>query len=287
MRKFYLILLFLWAGVAQAQTTFTATSDRGRILIGEQFHLQLKLTQGTGQFPPWQLPDTIPHFEVMETSKLDTLKTGTSYALQQTLTLTSWDSGKWQIPPIALPQGIATKPIDVTVAFSSPFDPKQPYHDIKDILPVEKPARTTWYWFVILGLILLLLILLIFPSKKGHVHTVVPDTGYYKRILQQLQALDKDSAKRNEPKRFYTEMVSLFREYLVKRTGIQSHSQTTDDLTLQLDKIRMDKEALHSLIQTLKDSDFVKFAKYVPSSLEMQQAVKNMQQSIINIEDNN
>ncbi|HVG40478.1 MAG TPA: hypothetical protein VM888_02610, partial [Chitinophagaceae bacterium] len=127
---------------------FYATTSKEKILIGEPFSVTLQATIAKGKSVQWR-PDSIPHFEILAKSKIDTQVTGGELNLKQTLTVTSWDSGRWELSPfpqLQLKRGI--KPIIIDVTFSA-FDPAQNYHDIKDIMEVAKPERVTWYWYLI------------------------------------------------------------------------------------------------------------------------------------------
>ena len=277
------ILLFLFYtqfGLAQ-KTNLTATVDRQGILIGEQFILKLQATVPNAGF--WPAVDTLPHFEILQ-SKIDSQQNGNNLQITHTLTLTSWDSGKWNLPSFAVRGFKSTKPIPITVSFSSPFDPNQEYHDVKDIMEVEKPARETWFWYLIGLLVLLLLFALLFPSKKKKTNdgVFVPDEGIFKESLKKL-----DQLKTHPPtdrKVFYTTLVIIFRDYLSKRKDIQSHAQTTDDLSRQMKRLELRDGIYQPLVQTLQLSDLVKFAQFEPISSDNDKALETIRESIIAIE---
>jgi hypothetical protein len=172
----------------------------------------------------------------------------------------------------------------IDVAYSPhPFDTTQPYHDIHDILEIKKPGETTWYWYLIGLLILILLFLLFFPKGKPKSKgEFVSDEGAYKRALKKLDVLNK----RNDvdSKAFYTELIQIFREYLHKRKNIYSFSKTTDDLAIQIEKLNLSRDQYHELLQTLRLSDLVKYAKYQPTREENQTSINDIKQGIIDIE---
>jgi hypothetical protein len=167
--------------------------------------------------------------------------------------------------------------------FSSPFDPSQPYHDIKDIMDVKKPIESKWYWYLIFALVLVLLFLLFFPkSKKKEVPGFQPDAGAYKSAMAQLQQLQSREYK--DPKQFYTELIQIFRTYLHKRKNIQSFSKTTDDLAIQLKTLEMDDKNYTPLLQTLRMSDLVKFARFIPAEKDQNESLSVIRESITHIE---
>lgn len=276
---FFIALLFTFSAFAQK---VTATAEKQKILLGEQFVLHLQANLETDEPFAWPEIDTIPHFEILQRSSVDTHRIGDALALSQRLLITSFDSGRWQIPAFEIAER-STEPITIDVVFSSPFDPAQPYHDIKDIIEVKHPIHSTWHWYVILALVLLALFLLFFPKgKKKAVSPFVPDEGAYKEALKKLGQLKE---KQNiEPGVFYTEMVHIFREYLHKRKNIQSHSKTTDDLAIQLAGIHLQTDQEKKLLQVLRLSDMVKYARFRPLEQENIMSIETIQESIINIE---
>lgn len=277
-----LLLLLCFTGFAQ-KVTVSASSDKNKIVIGEQIKLTLQAVVPKDEVIDWPKVDSIHHFEVLEASKLDSQLSGDEMMLKQTLTLTSWDSGRWQIPAFVIVGTHRTKPIIVDVGFS-PFDRNQPYHDIKDIIEVEKPGESYWYWYLIGAVLLLLLVLLLFPGKKKEAPSAafVPDEGIYKQSLARLDKLK--AAADGDPKVFHTELVDIFREYLHKRKGIQSFYKTTDDLGVQIGQLQLPKTVYQSVLQTLRLSDLVKFARFQPTVEENKTSVDIIKQSITAIE---
>ena len=275
-------LAFLFFQAAAAQK-FTATVDRQDILIGEQIKVKLQANFAKDEPLSWFIIDTIPRFEILEKSPVDTTAMNGGFALSQELTLTSWDSGKIQLPPFVLDQW-QTKALTINVAYSpSPFDTTQPYHDIRDILEVKKPVEEKWYWYLIFILVVIVLFLLFFPkAKKKTAGEFVPDEGAYKKALKKLDQLKTQEV--DDPREFYTTLIQVFREYLHRRKNIQSFSKTTDDLGVQLQRLQMDRDQYAEMLQTLRLSDLVKYARFRPGAEENRQSVDVIKQSIITIE---
>jgi len=283
---FFLLLLFLADISAAAQKVTTAAAvDKGAILIGQPIRLTLQATFSNTHVPSFFTTDSLPHFEILNRSKIDTQATAGQTILKQTITLTSWDSGAWAIPAFSLAaiNGAATKPIPVTVSYT-PMPATQDYHDIKDIIEVEKPPRQTWYWYLIgAALILLFAILLFPPRKKGAVtETTLPKEGAYKYALKELDALKGKTAL--DDNSYFTELILIFRTYLQQGKGIHSFQQTSDDLGRQLQGLQLPHGDLKKLIATLQRSDFVKFARFTVTETERIDAWDEIKRSIVAIE---
>jgi len=282
--RFLTIWFFLIvAGQASAQSiSVAARVDKEKILIGEHFNLIIAATMPADRSAGTLNIDTFPHFEILQ-ARVDTQQSGNDKIYQHTITLTSWDSGRWNIPSLSLPGSNRTKPITIDVSFSSPFDPQQEYHDVKDIMEVPKPGRETWFWYLIGLLLLILFFLLLFPpGRKKKAEGFVPDETIYRKSLKRLDQLSRNAD--GEPKQFHTELIAVFRDYLHKRKGIQSHSQTTEDLSRQLQVLNLEKDIQEPLTETLQLSDMVKFAKLRTSEAENKTSVENIKQAIIAIE---
>jgi chaperonin cofactor prefoldin len=103
----------------------------------------------------------------------------------------------------------------------------------------------------------------------------------YEDALKELEKLEK-----NKPvaKSYYSSMVDIFRLYVSRKKGINSLQKTTDDLVVQLKSINLSKDHFDPLAQSLRLSDFVKFAKYEPSREDDQQAMRSIRQAIMEIE---
>jgi hypothetical protein len=287
-KLFSVILLFLLlCSEVQAQKTspVLASADKSKILLGEQFDLVLGARFTDGAAVNFFSIDSLPHFEIVQRSKIDTERADQDIILTQRITLTSFDSGRWQIPAISLVGSqLKTKPIAIDVVFSSPFDPKKDYHDVKDILSIKKPANPTWYWYVIGAVLLLLLFMLLFPRKKKPKTDEVLDANAYRTAISDLQKLQREGLSQKDIKAFYVRLVDIFRKYLHTGKGLHSFSKTTDDLALQILKLNLTSDRYNELVQVLKLGDAVKYAKFIPDDAENNHSMEVVRKSIEAIE---
>ena len=261
-----LVALFLSLRAAtQIKTVVKATVNRTQILIGEPITLTLEIDVPEHEPIRFFQLDSIPHFEFLNRQEIDTVNTGSGTVLTQVMQITSFDSGHWVIPSMSLDENLATDSIPVDVGFS-PFNPEQPYHDIKEIIevtPEEKKEQIKWWYIVAGGIALLLILILIFRRKKKPVAEVVqPPADPYKEAMEQLKKLQ---AEKIDAKEYYSRLTDIFRVYVFEKKGVHSLQNTTHDLVAQLRSLNLPKDHFDQLEQGLMLSDFVKFAKYVPS----------------------
>lgn len=271
--------------LAQEKTVVKATADRTQILIGEPIKLSLEADIPENEPIRFFQLDSLPHFEFLAREKIDTSNTGSGTVLRQVLIITSFDSGHWVIPALPLSTEVSTDSIPVDIGFS-PFDPQQPYHDIKEIIevnPEEEKKQDDWWWYVAAGALGLLLILyFVFRKKKKPVVAVVaPPVDPYVEAMDNLEKLSKERAGSKE---YYSALVDIFRVYVAKRKGIQSLQNTSEDLLRQLKVIDLDKTRFDSLDKALRLSDFVKFAKYMTTPEDDRQVFTVIKETIQSIE---
>lgn len=257
----------------------TATINRDKILIGEQVQLDLKaddidLTKYT--IKQWfALADTFNHIEIIQRGAIDTIKVGSNTGFIQKIQLTSFDSGYWQFPAFAIAlekksngsiQTFSTLPLNLSVL---PIDVSnlKDYHDIKDI--EEVPEESDWKTIAAIAALVVICffgILWLLSKKKKTPSTTIP-TGQspYDWALSQIEELlKKQLIEQQQYKLFYTELISICRNFSDAQLGLKTTAKTTDEYMLLL-KGRIGTEPVQlQYFQLLRLSDAVKFARFIP-----------------------
>ncbi|HTF31362.1 MAG TPA: BatD family protein [Flavitalea sp.] len=264
-------LLFLIAISANSQVSVKASVDREKILIGEPITLTLQAYTPLGQDVTWFRLDTIPGFEFIRKGKLDTIENVDNKKLEQTLMITSFDSGSVVFPPLELTVGnrvYLTDSLVIDVAYKD-FDPAADYKDIKAIEEVEDTSTEYIPW--IIGAVTLVCIgVIIWLLRKKKKAVPETETGVSKLTPYQeaMEALEKikayDFSEPGSTKTYYTRLNDILRVYMHRKLKISSLEKTNDELILQLKQTGISKEKFTQLAQALRMSDFVKFAKYLP-----------------------
>jgi hypothetical protein len=272
---------------AQNNITAKAGTDKTKVLLGEQIKLTLEAAFPANEVFNFFAVDTFPNFEIIESKKIDTISSDGAIILKQEMIITSFDSGHWVIPSFVLNDKLQTDTIPVDVGYTANFDPKQKYHDIKDIVepaPEEK-KKPWWFWYAVAagGALIALIIYLLTRKKKRPPVTQAPviDLNAYSEALKKLEALKKEKPS---AKIFHTQLTDIFRVYVQKRKGLQSMQKTTDDLIVQLKSLNMDKDPYNELAQALRLTDFVKFAKYEPAATDTETVFTVIKNAIMQIE---
>ena len=294
--RIHIILLFsfcLFSIKALTQGRAKTSVDRTTILVGEPIVVKIEVAIPVVNTLQWPSIDSIPHFEIIDKSAVDSSKDASLKTFRQQFTITSYDSGYWSIPSFTLKMGkqrLKTDTIAINVTYS-PADPNQPYHDIKEIIPVEKPSNNWLYW--ILGAVTLLFAIAAYfylrkkkpvPKAEEKVSKLSP----YEEAMQALHELSKQSPN-DQPgiKNHFTRLNDIFRVYLKRRFNYSTLEKTNEELILQLRNSRLKGEDFTRLAQALRMNDFIKFAKYSPTEDEKSEVFNQISQSIKSLEELN
>lgn len=288
------VLLLVPEPATAQQHVPVAKLDTSAILIGEQVKLDLSVTYRadagiTIQWP--NVADTISrHISVLHDSRVDTVLPDKAndpflFRQQRTLTITSWDSGFWAIPPfhfIVNGDTLETAPLLLTVN-TVPVDTAQDFRDIKEIytLPfsIWHWLQENWRWIaggaVALAVLTVLFIVLYRRSRRPRPQAPVPPpVPVHTRTLLALEALQqKNLWQSGHTKAYYSELTDILRNYLQERYSVPAMEQTTDELLAALRLSPMTKAAQEKLRPLLQLADMVKFAKWQALPAENEQAM--------------
>jgi hypothetical protein len=280
---FFFVFLFIAPVVnAQGGATIKATVDKNKIFIGEPLLLTIETKHSAGSVISFVKIDSIYHFEFLQKPVIDSASENGNTTIKGIYKITSFDSGHWVIPSFILSPAVKTDTIPVDVVFSD-FDPKQDYHDIKDIIEVIPAKKKQWWWYIAGFAILLAAVVVYLLRKKKsalhHVPEVMIDP--YGEAMKELEKLQRDKP---EAKKYHSKLTDIFRLYIFRKKGILSLQKTTADLVLQLRDLNFNKEQFDKLSQALRLSDFVKFARYVPTGDDDRNCFEEIKKSIMTLE---
>jgi hypothetical protein len=281
-RNIFFNILF-WAGwvatFAQGEILLRIEPDTSMFLIGEQIGITMTV-QHPDNFKiniPLLQEFIDPGIEIMESSKLDTLsKQDRIVRLQQRHTITSFDSGYYEIPPMPfvvhfgnrvdtimnnpIPLGVLTLQLDTA---NRVFDIK-PQLDMKYTLAELVNAPVFW---ISLGTLLaaLLIVLLIKYRKKPEALSFRPKPEIPAHVIA-LRELDELKAEKlwqqNQLKEYYSRLTNIIRHYIELRFQINALEQTSSEILMEFRRIKLvDEKLVEHLHELLSLADLVKFAK--------------------------
>jgi hypothetical protein len=286
-RKFALTFFIIPGTVFQQlcnamPVTVTAKADTTQIRIGEQFHLNLSATVGPGTkiiFP--FLTDTFNHFEVVNKGKIDTVSSAgkNTLTLTQQLTVTSFDSGYFVIPPFSFV--IKESPVKSDTVLTEamlmsvrtiPVDTTKEIKTIKPIMDVPFPWMDYLLYAVITAIAVVLIIYLVRRFSKKEVimkAPVIRERPAHEIALEGLRRIEDEKIwQQGLTKKYYSEVADVLRQYIERRFEINAMEQTTDEILIQFSKSILHDADMEKLRFILMLADMVKFAKALPLPTE-------------------
>ena len=293
MKRLFLGLILL-IQILFATTTFaqdvkvTAKLDTNFILIGDQVNLKLSATGSSDKiiiFPDFF--DSIQSkLEIVSKSKVDTTysKDKKQKTLNQTLTLTTFDSGQFTIPAIifqyknnqqdtttynvqSLPiiLNVNTVAIDTTLATKDIKSTLDAPYTLSEFLP---------YILIGLGILLLLIAIIVVLNyrKKKLLNKSLPPKPKLppdKLALTAFETLRNKKLWQNEmSKEYHSELTEILRVYFEQFYGIDAMEMVSDEILEAFIEKNQNKEHLNLLREILTTADLVKFAKSEPLPAE-------------------
>lgn len=293
----YILLLLAFSFQANAQQyRVEAKADTSAILIGEQVKVNIKIDYRrdlgsiTIAFPT--IYDTINEFvEIVSKSKIDTVvpdKTDPYQVYQQqTIVLTSFDSGYYVIPPFKF---IVNNDTVETEAFllevnTLEVDTAQGIFDIKQ--PISEPfsfidwLKENWWWMAAILVLAIAIVVLIRylknrKPKEVVVEEVIPVIPCHVIALEKLEKLGQEKLWQNgKVKMYHSHISEILREYIEHRYQVNALEETTAEIMHGLRLQQINQEMTNKLTQTLTLADLVKFAKEQPLPQENEQSIAN------------
>jgi hypothetical protein len=294
-----LIIGFLFlAQESFAQSPEVKTSvDKSSILIGEQIHLKVEasMPDNTYRLGWFTVPDSFGNFVAIKNEKIDSSYANGNLNFSQQIIITSFDSGRQVVPPLPLSfsllEGdstftIYTDTIPVDVGYS-PADSTLPFHDIKNIIEVEKTFQW-WIWALIgVGAIILILLIIYFikrSRKKKDTEIFESKLSPYDEAMQLLDELQKENlVEKQEFKEYHARLSDIFKRYLSRKSNIYQMHLTTEELLIELNQMELSKEKVASFAGCLRMGNAVKFARFIPPNFENEKCFSEIKEMITDI----
>ncbi|WP_109696378.1 hypothetical protein [Chitinophaga deserti] len=272
----------------------TAKADTTRIRIGEPVKVNLTAKvmlyalKGANIkviFP--NIPDSANHIEIVERSQLDTTGTDENQKIwRQAVTFTSFDSGRWELPPMKFEvysvtdgsyDSVFTDPIFIDVSTVA-VDTTKAFKPIKPL----RVVKFNWldYWFYFLGgFLLITLIVLYFTmwrnrKKAPKPIAVVPAKPPFELALEALAKLEKEQPWQTDVKGYYTELTGVLRTYFEQQFNIPALEQTTAELMNDIKPVTILNQQRNEIYSILSLADLAKFAKLQPTPQEHEDTLR-------------
>lgn len=274
-----MLLTFFAGNLAFGANSLKQSLDSAYLLMGKKTTLNVELLvdgQLKGQLLFQDMPEEV---ELTDEGKGDTISHGNNrYELRRQLTLQSFDSGMYSLPPVLYVDGTDTLRSSVLAlkVIPVPVDSLTDIHDYADV--VDPDSRWTdnipnwlvnwWPWILLAIAVIGGGIWFYIRHKRNATHETVIITKPippYELAMKLLEELREEHLCENGREReFYTRLTEILRQYLHSRFGINAMEMTTRQILMALqhnDETRMTRAMMN---QVLEMADFVKFAKARP-----------------------
>lgn len=301
MNKIHLLLILALVGlqslVMAQDIEAKAEIASPEVEVGKPFTVDLTLKVPYGYFVEWNAFDNealsdqidiIKRGEVVRAADADS-----NVIVTQQLTLMTFDTGEVELPeiPLIYSQSAETQRLQAltnTLLLHSTtisIDPTQPYKPI--VPPMSKPIKFKDIWPYILGAVVLALlvvaVVLLIKRRRAQrpaggeeeePKSLIPP---YDKAINDLAHLKQQKLwQSGKQKEYYSMLTDIIREYIEGQFGVNAVEMTTYDILEAIEPLNFDGRLFDTFKDTMELADFVKFAKYQPSSLENDQAMNNM-----------
>lgn len=289
MNKYVFYIALFFSGFISAQE-FTVQLDSTDLIVGQQ--AQLKLNYIGSQNYIWTYfndeDEIIENLEVVSSGNYDTISIDNNEIhLQQSISITAWDSGYFAIPPFKIEVNgdtIESNPllihyaldnVDLTGELKSNKDQaKTPFtfDEIKELV----------YWLTgillfIIGLTILIVYLIRKNKNKPQITTPTPTRPKIEILWERFHELSKNKDwKIGKEKEFQVELSHILKETLELKYHIKANESTTGEIIQQLSAIGIEKEILENCKHILNFSDMIKFAKHKGVDTQHENALSNL-----------
>jgi hypothetical protein len=276
------ILIFIFALVINftfAEEPVVNTSvDSNSVLIGKPVRLSIDFNSKEELnviFPV--IEDSLEKLELLNMSEPDTVVANELRRIKRTYTITSFDSGSYDLGPYSIVYSrdtedefnvVRTQPVKVTFS-TLPVDTSQA---IKDIKPPIHPgwSISEFYPYIIILVLIIAIIIIYFYSKrrkKSQSPWIIdkPKIPAHTEAFEALNILKEEQLWQNgKVKEYHIRITEILRRYIERRYEIMALEMITDDILEEFSHVNSDSQLLQKLKDVLTLGDLAKFAKFNP-----------------------
>ncbi len=277
---------------ADAQELVSTTVSKDTILIGDQVEWKslMKVPKGmTASIDPME-GYVVPGVELLGEFTIDTVKKYKDYfEVEARGLITSFDSGSYKLPGLVvyfteneqivdtlrlqeLDFEVTTIPIDTATYEMYDIRPQFDY-------PVTFAEVAPWAAGGLALIAIVVALIYYFRRRAAGKSAFAPSKPKDPAHIVALRKLEEIRGSKlwqeGKEKQFYTEVTDTLRVYIEERFGIKTMERTSAEILEDLSKMDMtvaDYELLKDLFGT---ADLVKFAKYVATQEENENAIPN------------
>jgi hypothetical protein len=272
----------------------SASIDSTTLCIGDQSDMHLRAICDKGEkviFPQLE-KEVIPGVEIISKSDVQSqvLEDG-RVQYDQILTVTSFNDSLFYVKPLPfVSNGDTVLSNGISLNVVQPFQLDSTDIAITDIKSVYKAP--VWWWgilrWVVLALVIIGLIvggyfLMLYLQKRNKLRAGVidntpaePARPAHEIALERLDTIrDEMLWTKGQVKEYHTQLTDVVREYIALRFGVSSTEKTSDTTLQEMRPLLVEyTDVYNQLHSMLTLADYVKFAKFIPSTMENEQSLR-------------
>ncbi len=283
----FIVFSASFAFAMSAPISVKASVDKAFVTVGDKITFKLEIKHNPKidilSFNPEQ---KLRDFEIKSKRDIVPFKDGNDVVEGKIYVLTNYTLGDFVIDPISIRykdldgsiKEIKTNKLYITVESVEKSNAlKRDIRDIKSVTGLPSQA-----WKFILAIVSMALVLLIvafiwlFVKRRDILMNFFkPPLKPHDAAIQALNRLqDSGLLARGNVREFYFQMSEILKHYMEKRFGFKALEDTNSEILNEFIRLEMPNDALDVLKKFFDASDLVKFAKYVPEPINIQQDFK-------------
>lgn len=285
----FVVIIFtsIQVSVIAQEASITTNPYKNKIRIGEPIQVDIAVMHPEAKtfvYPRFSDDTITTNIELVSPIQIDTTFANSSdkssiLGFQVTLQITSFDSGLWAMPQIpflinsdtilseAFLIEVSTIEVDTSKAFAPIVQPMELPYSWREVFEIIGTYGV--YAYVILFLLAILVYFLGKDPSKQPIQEVIPSTPPHQIAIQRLKELEEEQLlAKGAVKAYHIQLSDIVRQYIENRFNVLARESTTDEIKHMLKKLRLDTSLRNNVINSLRVSDLVKFAKANPEEKE-------------------
>lgn len=271
--------------------TVSAALDSSIMKIGVQRKIALEVKQphsAVVYFPTINGNDTLAQgIEILKITPPDTLKSNNGLTIKQEYFITSFDTGRYELPPFVFKsktQSYTTEQLYLDViTYDEDLTNAQLTGMAENYDPPFNWVRFLLYLSIVLGVIglgaLIYYIYKVVQEMKNNQieeEIVVDNRLPHEIALDELEKIKSDKLwQKGEVKVYYTVLTDTLRDYFTRRFNIPAMEMTSSEIIRSLKYEHDAVDAIERVREIFDISDMVKFAKMEPSQEDNEISIVN------------
>lgn len=279
---FQLLFLLAVIGYTKNSSQVTVSISKLRGYIGEPFEISVivKSQEGADDIT---MDINADNFEILSKKSIKPNQNQSYNLFEKRIKIVFWKTGNYKIKPIKVNllkgkkviEVLKTNPLDITI-ISSLKDGENNEKNLKPLKPLAKVSGTILYllkylFFILLIALLVYLIVMYFKKRYGkYKYEDIPKLSPVEEYKKEWEKLKSTQFIKNGKYKFYfITLTEIVKKFLSKEYDFNAEELTSFETLMEL-KVLESEELLRDKFNRLLDlSDKVKFAKYIPSSEDM------------------